>query len=51
MHSLGLVVLSILLGDGTRLLTPGTQPADIRLESSRSFPDGSVELTYTPLER
>ncbi|HEX6453910.1 MAG TPA: dihydrofolate reductase family protein [Trebonia sp.] len=27
-NSLGLVVLPFLLGDGTRLLTPGTQPAD-----------------------
>lgn len=46
--SLGLVVLPTLLGEGTRLLPPGTAPAGLELESTRSFADGSMELTYTP---
>jgi dihydrofolate reductase len=44
---LGLVVLPILLGDGTRLTVPAGGGQFLRLESIRSFPDGSVEHIYT----
>jgi dihydrofolate reductase len=47
LDSLGLVVLPILLGDGTRLTVPAGGGQFLRLESIRSFPDGSVEHIYT----
>jgi dihydrofolate reductase len=46
--SLGIVLLPILLGDGVRLTPPGSGPQPLRLESSRPFPDGSVEHVYVP---
>jgi dihydrofolate reductase len=48
LDSLGLIVLPLLLGDGTPLLPPGTGALGLTLESQQAFPDGSVELTYTP---
>jgi dihydrofolate reductase len=46
---LGVVVLPILLGDGVRLTLPGSGTRRLRLESSRTFPDGSVEHLYAPV--
>jgi dihydrofolate reductase len=46
---LGVVVLPILLGDGIRLTLPGSATRRLALESSRTFPDGSVEHLYTPI--
>ncbi|MGF7238150.1 MAG: dihydrofolate reductase family protein [Frankia sp.] len=48
--SLGVVVLPILLGDGVRLTPPGSAQQPLRLESTRTFEDGSVEHTYTPVD-
>jgi len=48
LDSLGVVVLPVLLGDGTRLTSPGTGRLPLRLESSRTFPDGAVEHLYVP---
>jgi dihydrofolate reductase len=45
---LGVVVLPILLGDGVRLTLPGSGTRRLALESSRTFPDGSVEHLYAP---
>ncbi len=42
------VVLPILLGEGLRLSPPGTARLPLRLEAQRTFPDGSVELAYSP---
>jgi dihydrofolate reductase len=44
---LELVVLPILLGAGVPLSPEGTAPLPLRLDSTRRFPDGSVELAYT----
>jgi dihydrofolate reductase len=46
--SLGIVLLPILLGDGVRLTPPGSAAQPLHLESSRAFPDGSVEHSYSP---
>jgi dihydrofolate reductase len=49
---LGIVTLPILLGDGTRLTPAGSRAQYLRLESTRTFPDGAVEQIYsfaTPL--
>ena len=43
---LELVVLPILLGAGVPLSPAGTAPLPLRLDSTRRFPDGSVELAY-----
>lgn len=43
---LELVVLPILLGAGVPLSPAGTEPLPLRLDSTRRFPDGSVELAY-----
>ena len=43
---LELVVLPILLGAGVPLSPAGTGPLPLRLDSTRRFPDGSVELAY-----
>jgi dihydrofolate reductase len=48
--SLGIVVVPVLLGDGVRLTSPGSDSLRLRLDSSRAFPDGSVEHVYTPAE-
>lgn len=46
---LGLVVLPVLLGEGVPLFTAGAAPRSaLRLERQRAFPDGAVELVYTP---
>ncbi|GAB3885780.1 dihydrofolate reductase family protein [Kibdelosporangium lantanae] len=44
---LGIVTLPVLLGDGTRLTPPASDGQYLRLESTRSFPDGSVENLYS----
>jgi dihydrofolate reductase len=52
-HELGalgrleVVVLPILLGDGTPLSPAGSPPVPLRLlRSDRTFPDGAIELVY-----
>ena len=49
LDSFGVVVLPVLIGDGVRLTTPESEIEPLRLESSRTFPDGSVEHTYVPI--
>jgi len=44
---LGIVTLPVLLGDGTRLTPPGSNGQYLRLESTRTFPDGAVENLYS----
>ncbi len=44
---LGIVVLPILLGDGTPLWSPGLTPGRLRLERQQVFPDGAVHTVYT----
>jgi dihydrofolate reductase len=46
--ALGLFVLPILLGDGVPLSPPGAARFPLRLERRREFPDGTVELVYSP---
>jgi dihydrofolate reductase len=48
LHSFGIVIMPIMLGGGARLESPGADSQFLRLESTRSFPDGSVEHIYTP---
>ena len=50
LDSVGLVVLPILIGEGVRLTTPDSETESLRLESTRTFPDGSVEHTYAHIE-
>lgn len=45
----GVVVMPILLGDGMRLTPDKSGTTRLRLTSTHTFPDGSVEHTYTPL--
>lgn len=47
LDSFGVVLLPILLGDGMRLTPAGSAPQHLRLESSRTLEDGSVEHSYT----
>src|SRR5579875_2541279 len=45
---LGMVVLPVILGDGTPLFLPGSLArTDLQLVHQRAFPDGAVELVYT----
>ncbi|MBO2452828.1 dihydrofolate reductase family protein [Actinomadura barringtoniae] len=44
---LGVVTLPILLGGGTCLTTAASDPQHLRLESTRTFPDGAVEHIYS----
>ncbi|WP_152360911.1 dihydrofolate reductase family protein [Microlunatus speluncae] len=44
----GLVVMPVLLGDGLRLTPEKSAAKPLQLISTRTFPDGSVEHTYTP---
>jgi dihydrofolate reductase len=44
---LGIVTLPILLCEGTRLTPPAGDQQFLRLESTRTFPDGAVEQIYT----
>ena len=53
-HELGaldrleIVVLPILLGNGTSLSPPGSRPVPLRLlRGDRTFADGATELVYT----
>jgi dihydrofolate reductase len=49
LDSLDVVILPILLTDGVRLWPPAAQPPSLRLlREPRVFPDGSVELSYSP---
>lgn len=43
---LEVLVLPILLGEGQPLFPLGTARMPLRLESQRTFPDGTVELAY-----
>jgi len=45
---LEIYLLLVLLGDGIRLFTPGDAPLTLRLDRHRVFPDGTVELVYSP---
>jgi dihydrofolate reductase len=45
---LGLLVLPILIGGGLPLTPPGIDQLSLRLESEHTFPDGAVELVYSP---
>ncbi|MBF6175782.1 dihydrofolate reductase family protein [Nocardia blacklockiae] len=47
LDSLGVVLLPVLLGDGMRLTPAGSPSQYLRLESTRTLEDGSVEHTYT----
>jgi len=49
LDSFGVVTLPILLGDGVRLTPAGSARQSLALESSRTFPDGSVEHLYRPV--
>jgi dihydrofolate reductase len=49
LDSLGVVILPILIGDGVRLTPAGCETESFHLASSRTSPDGSVELTYSRL--
>jgi len=46
LHGLSIHVVPRLLGAGTPLSPPGSEPLSLELESSRPFPDGVVELQY-----
>lgn len=48
LDSFGVVTLPILLGEDTPLTPPGSARQSLTLESSRTFPDGSVEHLYRP---
>jgi dihydrofolate reductase len=48
LDSFGVVTLPILLGGGVRLTPTGSARQSLALESSRTFPDGSVEHLYHP---
>lgn len=48
LDSFGVVTLPILLGGGMPLTPPGSARQPLTLESSRTFPDGSVEHIYRP---
>jgi dihydrofolate reductase len=39
-------VVPMLLGSGQPLAPAGTEPLSLRLQSTRTFPDGVVELRY-----
>lgn len=46
---LGIVILPVMLGDGTPLFLPGSLArTDLHLAQQRAFPDGAIELVYTP---
>ena len=47
LDELGVVVMPVLLGDGMRLTTDKSGTGRLRLTSTRTFPDGSVEHMYT----
>jgi dihydrofolate reductase len=48
LDTLEIILLPILLGDGTPLTLPGTPNLSLRLLGDRrTFPDGSVELAYS----
>lgn len=45
---LQIYILPVLLGDGVRLFPPGSAPLELRLDRRRAFPDGTIELVYSP---
>jgi dihydrofolate reductase len=47
LHEVRLHVVPIILGDGQELAPGGVAPLALTLQSTRSFPDGVVELGYT----
>jgi dihydrofolate reductase len=51
LDSFGVITLPILLGNGTRLTPPDSARQPLTLESTRTFPDGSVEHIYHPETR
>jgi dihydrofolate reductase len=46
LDKLGLIVLPLLLGEGMRLTPSLSTDTELRLESERSLPGGSVEIVY-----
>jgi dihydrofolate reductase len=48
LDELGVVLLPILVGSGLPLSSSGIEMARLKLESQRAFPDGAVELLYSP---
>ena len=47
LDEIGVVIMPILLGDGLRLTPEKSATKPLQLITSRTFPDGSVEHTYT----
>ena len=48
LDALGLVVVPLIQGGGVRLSLSRTEPWWLTLESTRTFPDGVIEVWYTP---
>ncbi len=48
LDQLGVVVLPLILGNGLPLSSSGIEMRRLRLESHQVFPDGAVELRYSP---
>jgi dihydrofolate reductase len=46
LDKLGLIVLPLLLGEGMRLTPPLSPNTELRLETERALPEGSVEIVY-----
>jgi dihydrofolate reductase len=46
LDKVGLLVLPILVGEGTRLTPPFGPDVDLTLESERALPEGAVEVVY-----
>jgi dihydrofolate reductase len=44
----GLVILPRILGSGKPLAPAGSEPESLTLQSTRTFPDGSIEARYLP---
>jgi dihydrofolate reductase len=43
-----LLLLPILFGSGLPLFSPAADPRPLHLDRQRAFPDGTLELVYTP---
>jgi dihydrofolate reductase len=48
LDELGVVLLPIVVGSGLPFSSSGIEMARLELESHRAFPDGAVELLYSP---
>jgi dihydrofolate reductase len=47
LDKLGLIVLPLLMGEGMRLTPSLSTDTELRLDSERALPGGSVEIVYT----